>query len=80
MELILDKYLVDTYLVGAAADISRMIIMQDEGGLYVDLDVVINEYDTRLHYLFHSVSFYSRARDYQELVNGLFLTKEKHIV
>lgn len=80
MDLIIKDYMVDAFRVGAASDIARLVVMNEEGGLYVDLDIALNKYDNRLHYLFDLVAFYSKEPGMNETVNGIFLAKKNHTV
>ncbi len=45
-----------------ASDLVRMLAVEQEGGLYLDLDQVIYEYDTRLHY-FHLFAYSASYMD-----------------
>ena len=40
---------------GAAADIARQVIIHDEGGLYMDIDAFIQEWDDEWLYYFDSM-------------------------
>jgi len=40
---------------GAAADIARQVILYDEGGLYLDIDAFIKEFDDEWLYYFDSI-------------------------
>lgn len=49
---IFDYYMIDGLGVGKACDLARMLIVYNEGGLYLDLDFYIEEWDANLNYYF----------------------------
>lgn len=46
----------------------------------MDMDIIIRHYDTRLHYIFDSVSFYYIGAGFEELINGIFLSKVSNAI
>jgi hypothetical protein len=42
----------DSNGMGFAIDLARMLITHEEGGLYMDLDFVISEWDSQIHHYF----------------------------
>lgn len=56
-EQILREKIEDGDSAGAAADIARVIIALDEGGLYLDLDFFIEDWSIELNHLFDFVGF-----------------------
>ncbi|CDW84632.1 UNKNOWN [Stylonychia lemnae] len=82
-DLIFDR-MIEEYSVGkfaAAADVARMIIMNDEGGLYLDIDSYFASFDDDWLYYFDSIFWKDRLRfDSLVLFNYQFLSKPNHPV
>lgn len=79
-EKILKSMIHGNIRAGAAADLSRVIIAYDEGGLYLDLDFYINAWSTELHYLFDLVGFATPEHGHALINNMGFMAKPKHPV
>lgn len=52
---IMEDYLREGVGVGRAADTARWLITEDEGGLYFDLDIEIQEWSEQAHFYFDMV-------------------------
>lgn len=49
--------MIDGQEVGKACDVARMLIVYDQGGLYLDLDFYIEDWDHKLNYYFDFFGF-----------------------
>lgn len=49
--------MIDLIGVGTACDLLRIMIIHDEGGLYLDMDFYIEEWDHQLNYYFDFYGF-----------------------
>ncbi|CDW78564.1 UNKNOWN [Stylonychia lemnae] len=76
----IDNYMIDGIGVGVACDILRMLINYDEGGLYLDMDFYIEEWDANLNYYFDFFGFRDREFDVQYFTTWGFGSKPGHII
>eukprot|EP00347_Sterkiella_histriomuscorum_P018359 403345806 len=73
----MDKYM--EFRFGAAADIARQVILYDEGGLYLDIDAFIKEWDDKWLYYFDSL-YWKDVLEFENLIvfTYQFLTIPHH--
>jgi mannosyltransferase OCH1-like enzyme len=77
MDMIIRDYESERY--GAAADIARMLIMYEEGGFYLDLDLFVNVWDNELLHYFDSIHWKNKLGFEEHTLNTYgFLIKPNH--